>query len=68
MAEKLGPTGNYPRGKLNKDDMGEMNMAVEIEGDCVKIDFGTPTTWVGLPKETAITFANIILKLALKLP
>lgn len=45
MAKKTGSTGNFPNGKLNSSDEGEMNIG---------IDFGEPTCWIGLAKNDVI--------------
>lgn len=31
MVDKLGPTGEFPQGRLNKDDAGELAIASSIE-------------------------------------
>lgn len=59
---RLGATGKYPRGKLNADDEGELRMAVGRQGDIVRIDFGKPVAWLGLPFAEARAFAEAILK------
>lgn len=62
--ETPGPTGNYPEGKLNNDDQGELKIAIgKIEGKIV-IDFGKPTTWIGMPVEQAVAFAELIVQKA----
>lgn len=58
----LGATGNFPRGKFNADDEGELRIAIGSQDKTVVVKFGTPTAWIGMPKENAIAFANTILK------
>jgi hypothetical protein len=62
---KLGPTGDYPRGKLSEDDEGGLLLAVgHDEKRNVKIKFGKKVAWIGLNSEQAIQFAMLILKQA----
>lgn len=58
----LGPTGDYPRGKLSPDDKGGLNIAVTHRDGAVIINFGTPVEWFGMPPEQAIDFAKTIMK------
>jgi hypothetical protein len=61
MADKLGPTGTYPHGKLNQDDEGALNFKVgEREGN-VTIEFGGPVTWLAMPPEQAVRFAAVLI-------
>jgi hypothetical protein len=60
----LGATGRFPEGKLNDDDEGELRLGVaydKLDG-IVRIEFGKPVAWVGLPPSQAIEFARVILK------
>jgi hypothetical protein len=67
MNDQLGPTGDFPHGKLNADDEGALNIAISRENGVVRIDFGEPTAWIGLPPELALEFASVIVKHALAL-
>jgi hypothetical protein len=63
---ELGATGTFSHGKLNDDDQGDLKISVgfdKIDG-IVRVDFGKPVGWIGMPKENAITFAMVILKYA----
>ncbi len=62
--EELGATGEFPDGKLNKDDEGELRMAVGVSDGNVILDFGKPVHWLGLPKEHAIKLAKLLLEKA----
>jgi hypothetical protein len=42
-----------------------MNIAIGTDGDCVRIDFGKPTAWIGLPPDQALAFASLIVKHAM---
>ena len=62
---KLGPTGNFPRGKLNAEDEGGLAIALGKNPDGVIImDFGKEVGWIGLNQATAINIARSILTLA----
>lgn len=67
MKDNLGPTGKFPEGKITKGDQGELKMAIGIYKNTVIIDFGTKISWLGLPKQEAIAFAELIIKNANKL-
>ncbi len=47
----LGPTGEYPEGKLNSDDEGEFQIAIGAVEGLVKIHFGTPLVWLAMDPE-----------------
>jgi len=59
----LGATGDYPEGKICPDDEGALNLGVAA--DCahgvVRIEFGEPIAWFGLPADDAERFAALIL-------
>lgn len=50
----------FPRGKLNADDDGALNVRIGTQDKTVIIDFGKPTVWIGLDKHTAIALAEKI--------
>lgn len=52
----------YPYGKLIKQDEGEMALAVYVEGNAVRVDFGKPVLWIGLPPEQARGLAALLVK------
>ena len=64
VSDVAGPTGQFPRGKLNAEDEGELTIAFGTEAGCVRIDFGTPTAWVAFPPDLALAFAANIVKYA----
>lgn len=66
--DKLGATGDFPRGKLDHTDEGGLRIAIGTEGNVVTIRFGKQISWLGMPKQEAIALANIILKHADTLP
>lgn len=58
----LGATGQFPEGKLNKDDEGEIRFVVghSPEGQVI-LDFGKEVKWLGMPPEGARQLAAILL-------
>lgn len=62
----LGPTGDFPQGKLKDDDEG--GLMVGIAADPAKnmlfINFATKVAWVGLPPKDARAFAAAIVAAA----
>lgn len=60
---KFGPTGDFPRGKLNPDDEGGLNIGVtKDEHGTVIINFGKSVEWIGLPPEQVSSFCALLLK------
>ncbi len=64
-----GASGVFSQGQLNKDDEGEITLAVAADKkqNVVIIDFGKQVKWLGLPKEQAIQFSEFIRTNAQKL-
>ena len=50
----------FPRGKLNADDEGALNVRIGTRDKTVIIDFGKPTAWIGMDKHTALALADNI--------
>jgi hypothetical protein len=65
--DKLGPTGDYPRGKLDETDEGGIAIAISQYRETVRVDFGKPTAWFALPPDQALAFASLIVKHAMAL-
>lgn len=60
---ELGALGTFSRGKISQDDEGDIRLAVTHDSDgVVRIDFGKPVAWIGMPKSQAAELAKIILK------
>jgi len=59
---KLGATGDYPQGKLNETDEGEIQLAVTADTDAGKVlmNFGTSVVWIGFDYEQALALADSI--------
>lgn len=53
----LGATGQFPQGKLDATDEGELKLAVGIEDDKVVIAFGKPVAWFGMDWKQAMQLA-----------
>ena len=70
MNERIGPTGEFPDGKMNEHDEGELKMAlaVDAKNKVVVMDFGKPVAWIGLPKQMALDFAKGLTEKANQLP
>lgn len=62
--EKIGPTGKFPKGKLNPDDEGELQfgIAYDPKTKLVHVNFGKPVVWFAMPREIAINMARTLLK------
>lgn len=69
MSQKLGPTGEFPRGKLDESDEGaiQLGMAADHENGVVRIHFGKPIAWIGLTRDQAMDFAALIIEKAKQL-
>ena len=66
---ELGATGKFPKGKLGPNDEGEIRMGVGVDekSNTVIVEFGTPVTWLGLPKMQALALGNHLITQANKL-
>jgi hypothetical protein len=63
MKNRFGPTGDFPRGKLNAEDEGGLQIGIAKDHDgVIVINFGTEVSWIGLDQASAISFAKHILK------
>lgn len=60
----LGATGQFPEGKLNDDDEGEIRIAIGATGGKVVIDFGKPVAWLGFTTQQAREIAASLLEKA----
>lgn len=62
--EKPGPTGEYPNGKLNSNDSGELNMAIGAIDGLVVVDYGGRVKWIAMHPDQARLYAQALLKRA----
>jgi hypothetical protein len=51
--ESFGATGQFPEGKLNEADEGEIQFGITTDNGKVVINFGTPVSWMGMNPEQA---------------
>jgi hypothetical protein len=58
--EKLGATGEFPQGKLDPSDEGEIKIAIGATDGKVVINFGTQVTWIGFDPQQARQLAESI--------
>jgi hypothetical protein len=63
----LGPTGNFPDGKLTVGDEGQVKLAIGTNDGNVIVDFGVPTKWIGMSPEDALYMAQLLIQHALSL-
>lgn len=63
---RLGATGRYPRGRADQHDEGELRMAIAADhaSAIVRIEFGKPIGWLGLPVTEARALAELLSKTA----
>ncbi len=63
---KLGATGAYPYGKADATDEGELHMALapDFVNGIVRIHFGKPIAWLGLPSGKARELAAMLIEKA----
>jgi hypothetical protein len=62
----FGPTGRFPYGKLNDSDEGEVAMGIVADpfNGVVRLDFGKPVAWLGLPSVVARELARMLVEKA----
>lgn len=60
---EFGASGQFPQGKLNDDDEGELRLGITYDKltGVVMVNFGKPVAWLGLPPPEAREFAQKIL-------
>lgn len=64
--EKPGPTGLFPKGKVNKHDQGEIviGVAADRKNGKVIIDFGMPVKWLAFDPVQAREIAAMLFEKA----
>jgi hypothetical protein len=62
----IGPTGSFPKGKIDEDDKGGLAVAISTnrEKGIIKIEFGTYLTWFALRADEARHLAKELLERA----
>lgn len=59
----LGATGQFPDGKLNPNDQGELRFGVAKDANGnVHVNFGKDVSWFSRPPATAVEFAKLLLR------
>jgi hypothetical protein len=66
MKPRFGATGRYPFGKVDRHDEGELQMglAADHANGIVRLDFGKPVAWLGLPAREARDLARVLIEKA----
>lgn len=61
---QFGATGQFPQGKLDDTDEGALRMGVAYDklSGIVRVDFGKPVAWLGLPPPEACQLAQLLLR------
>jgi hypothetical protein len=59
---KLGATGEFPRGRADATDEGELRLALAADhtNAIVRIEFGKPIAWIGLASSDARALAKML--------
>lgn len=58
---------DYPRGKLNEDDEGALEMRITVADNTLIIEFAKPARWIGLGKADVDTFIALLTERAKEL-
>lgn len=63
---KVGASGEFPFGKLGKQDEGELTVAMTVDRQhgVIKMVFGKPVEWLALPAAHARHLAKMLLQYA----
>jgi hypothetical protein len=68
LTKALGPTGEFPHGKLVPHDEGGLIFGVTVFNGRVVFDFGKPIRSLAFTKEGALELAELIKQRAASLP
>lgn len=60
----LGPTGEYPEGKVSPEDEGELTLAIGAVAGAVRIELGTPVAWLAMSPDDARRMAASLVHMA----
>lgn len=59
----LGPTGQFPAGKADANDEGEIRFGIALGQDgLVHLNFGKPIAYFALPPQGAVELAKLLLR------
>jgi hypothetical protein len=64
---KLGATGDFPQGQLDRYDEGGLRLMISQHRGVVRIDFGKKVAWIALDPGEAEDLAKVILHHATEL-
>jgi hypothetical protein len=64
---KLGATGRFPQGNLNRHDQGELACAIYAYQGRVIMNFSKPIAWLCLDYDGALALAEILRQRAAEL-
>ena len=64
---KPGPTGEFPEGKLDPSDEGELGIRITLLADVIHVEFGTSVRWLALGADDAESLGRTLVKMAKKL-
>lgn len=56
---KVGPTGDFPEGRLVPDDEGGIRFVVVQHGQKIVMSFGKAVEWIGFNADQAIELATL---------
>lgn len=61
---KVGATGEFPDGKINKEDEGELQISVGFDPDTklVRLEFGKPVAWLAMKPEDAVNLGQTLVR------
>ena len=62
QGQPVGPTGQFPQGKLHDTDEGELRLAVTKSNGKVVVDFGKPVVWIGFDAAQAVSLGELLIK------
>jgi len=65
IKQVVGPTGEYPHGKLAPDDEGELAVCMTLSDDkkTIRLQFGKKIDWLGMRRDTAQNLQETLTKL-----
>jgi hypothetical protein len=65
----LGATGNFPRGKIDRLDEGQIKFAIAADHktNTVLINFGKKVIWIGMTADEALEVAESLVNKAMEL-
>lgn len=63
--DRIGPTGEFPSGRMNAQDEGSINIGVAAQKGKVVMAFGGAVTWLGMDPEHARAIAKSLEEKAL---